>query len=244
VNRHERRKQASEARRVTKRDGIEPAQNTTSNAIDPVVHAGTRQIGEELTEESAIRAAATAAQAMDDALAHTWNAATIAPACKRGCSYCYTVPVSVTGPDLAAPGQNHPIDRLVPASSPATSSSTDTTAPSPRRGSTRKTTNCKKQRTSHFPIRRPSRAGSKDSRPSLAREATHRSIRGRYRLRARRAASKRARIQRAPSERAATRKYVDLRLRDGLAHGSREQEGRRRVGRDSGRHGRARRRTL
>ena len=342
MNRHERRKQLSEARRATKRDGIRPTQNTASSAFDPVADAVTRQIRGDLTEESAVRAAATAAQAMDDALAGTWNEAKIAPACKRGCSYCCSVPVSVTGPEILRlvaharatlspdelarvqaraeanarlthgtttldypprldcaflgddrsclvhaarplmcrrehaldvaqckkgydwrlPGKTTPSTAWSPRSWPVTSCSTGTIAPSPRRGSMRRTTSCKRQHTSHSPIRRPSRAGSKDSPRWPAREATRRSIRGRFQLRARRAGSSpHARAKRESrtlerserasavvseerSVRSATRKHVDFRLQNRLAHGSREQEGCRRIRRDGARYGGARQRNL
>jgi len=51
-------------------------------------------------EDEAIVAARVAADAMDHRLTEVWSGSGTAPACKRGCSYCCTVPVSVTVPEV------------------------------------------------------------------------------------------------------------------------------------------------
>ena len=51
-------------------------------------------------EDAAMVAARVAADAMDHRLTEVWRRSGAAPACKRGCSYCCTVPVSVTVPEV------------------------------------------------------------------------------------------------------------------------------------------------
>jgi Fe-S-cluster containining protein len=122
VNRHERRKRASEARRAAKPFGGGAPKNheihggsasrlgadlervtedrSRSKRLDPLSADVASELQVARTEEAAIRAATAAADAMDDTLAVVWSESASVPACKRGCSYCCTVRVSVTAPEV------------------------------------------------------------------------------------------------------------------------------------------------
>jgi Fe-S-cluster containining protein len=98
VNRQERRKRASEERRAAKGRGADGP--SADGARDPLASTVAAELRGARSEEAAARAAAAAEDVMDDRLAMVWASSGMTAACKRGCSYCCTVPVSVTIPEL------------------------------------------------------------------------------------------------------------------------------------------------
>jgi Fe-S-cluster containining protein len=106
VNRHERRKRASEERRLGKRESSAPepapaAEGTVPPAVLDRLEADVRvHLADGAGEDGARRAVDAASEAMDAALGVVWLQSDLAPACARGCSYCCTQAVSVTAPEL------------------------------------------------------------------------------------------------------------------------------------------------
>jgi Fe-S-cluster containining protein len=102
MNRHERRKRAAEERQAAakNRSTSGASAEAAPTGADPLTTTVATELRAARTEEVAIRAAEVAAEAMDDRLAMVWASAGMAPACKRGCNYCCSVPVSVTIPEL------------------------------------------------------------------------------------------------------------------------------------------------
>jgi len=102
LNRHERRKRASEERRTTKgAAGASSAPATRGvTSSDPLAVEIASKLEDRKGESEVISAAVAAAGAMDGTLAAIWPASALKPACKRGCSYCCTVRVSVTIPEV------------------------------------------------------------------------------------------------------------------------------------------------
>jgi Fe-S-cluster containining protein len=92
MNRHERRRLASVERRGASAESTAP--------LDPLSAEVTNEWAGAKTEAAAIGAATRATETMDQRLAEVWEESGTAPACKRGCSYCCTVPVSVTAPEV------------------------------------------------------------------------------------------------------------------------------------------------
>ncbi|MGO9712655.1 MAG: YkgJ family cysteine cluster protein [Polyangiaceae bacterium] len=106
MNRRERRLRASQSRG-------DPAAGNTAETSRPVALARAAelpadpiriQVGSELanakTEANAIAAASLAGDAMRERLDGVWARSGRTPACKRGCSYCCTVRVSVSIPEV------------------------------------------------------------------------------------------------------------------------------------------------
>jgi Fe-S-cluster containining protein len=106
VNRRERRKQASEARRSARRevpiaaDPAAPVATLEPAMLERLEGEVQSRLTSPFTEEGAVRAAAAGSDAMDEALALVWKQSGKGPACARGCAYCCTQGVAVTAPEV------------------------------------------------------------------------------------------------------------------------------------------------
>jgi Fe-S-cluster containining protein len=102
--RKDRRKRARDEKQRASRAPKAPARATGPVAAppprDPLTTEVEGQWGDGRTDDAAARAATLAADAMDDRLTVVWSQTTLAPACARGCSYCCSVRVSVTLPEV------------------------------------------------------------------------------------------------------------------------------------------------
>ncbi len=103
MNRRERRLRASQERRDPTRPEAGAALGPKVPApaiVDPLHLDVVAELSGATTVAAVTTAATLAADAMGDRLALVWRNSGLMPACGRGCSYCCTVPVSVTVPEL------------------------------------------------------------------------------------------------------------------------------------------------